>query len=113
MEDIWKGAFAPVQKHRLYTGDIRNHLNITYVVRAEEAPDYLGSNSDSEISFKDNLSMEDLVRFGSGRYEWLVGVGFIEGEGTIYHYNVALETPEPLTKEKAKDLIAEGLSPTG
>ena len=107
MEDIWKGAFAPVQKHYLDTGDVRNHFRILYLVRAEEAGDYLGIYTDDEFESKGEMTLNDLHRLGTGRYEWLVGVGFEGKDSTAYNWLIARETEKPLTQQEATDIVAK------
>jgi hypothetical protein len=106
MEDIWKGAFAPVQKHYAGTGNVRNHFKILYLVRAEEAGDYLGIYTDDEFESKGEMTLDDLHRLGEGRYEWLVGVGFEGKDNTAYNWVIARESEKPLTTQEATAIVA-------
>lgn len=106
--DNWNGSFAPpVQKHKLGTGDVLKHFKILYVVRAEEAGGYLGIYTDDEFESKGEMTLDDLSRLGRGRYEWLVGVGFTNGDSTAYNWVIARDNTNPLSTAEAESIIAE------
>lgn len=76
---MWDGKFLPVvRKHRLYTGDIENHIEVKSV---------------EEIDVEDIPAK--LKRLGKGETAYLVTVGFTDGED-LYEY-VIYSDEEPST----------------
>lgn len=96
MEKIWNGAFI---KHRLGTGDIRNHLEVTSIVPLSE-DDYTALLSDDQ----------DRTEVPGGEYAFLVSISWIAGIGTDYEFIVWSSEPE-LDEEHAKDAIAHEITP--
>lgn len=88
----WKGVFVPLdmQKHRLGTGDIENHLEIVSV---------------EEIDRDDAPS--DIKELGSGEVAYLVTVGFIDSNEEAYQY-VMFSDEEP-SEDDVKHEVAHSL----
>ncbi len=68
MVDFWKGSFLPLTKHRLGTGDIRNHIEIQNV----------------EVEY------EDL----SETYICHATVSFVESNESDYEFDFETDGPE-------------------
>lgn len=94
--DIWKGSFAPMQKHRLYTGDISNHLYVSSIEIIDvesDLPDRVSSEIDPE-------SIEEL---GEGTFTFLVTTSWVGG-GAAYYFVVSSDSSE-LPTDKALELV--------
>jgi hypothetical protein len=96
--EFWKGSFAPVAKHRLYTGDVANHLQIVSVEKVDAEAD-LSDRIDQEID------PEDLEELGEGTYTYLVKVAWVNG-GQAYSFIVRSEEPI-LEVSKASKMIQD------
>ena len=96
--DIWKGSFAPVTKHGLYTGDVRNHLYISSIEPVDAEAD-LSDRYDLEID------PEEIEELGEGSYTFMVTMSWVNG-GVAYHFLVSSDDAIMET-ETAKTLITD------
>lgn len=96
MSNFWGGAFV---KHRLGTGDIKNHL---YVISLEPV---------SEEGYNDLLG-DDIdrreVRGATDASPYVVTIGFINGSAEGYEFIVWMEEAD---EELALDLVAHEITP--
>ncbi len=81
MNSFWKGSFSPqLRKHRLWTGDIENHIQIFSI--------------EYEV-FDENTPLESKVVY--------ISAGFIEGEGS-YSFEEEIEEI-PISDEDAMSIV--------
>jgi hypothetical protein len=83
---MWNGAFF---KHRLYTGDIKNHISVRSFEPMSEEPE----------------GVSDYAEVGGGEYAFLVAIGFNDGDGT-YEFIVYSDEPEP-SEDSLLDEVAQ------
>ena len=95
---MWNGAFI---KHRLGSGDIKNHLEVVSIEPL------------AEEGYNDRLSDEVDRReiFAGGTDEsvpYLVTIGFVNGSGEQYEFIVWMDEQDA---EVALDLVAHEIQP--
>lgn len=86
---MWDGAFF---KHRLYTGDIRNHIGVRSFEPISEAE-----------------GVGDRTEIGGGEYGFLVTVAFNNGDGE-YDFIVYSNESEP-SEDSLLDEVAHFIKP--
>lgn len=93
----WNGLFTPpLRKHRLGTGDIKNHIEIKHVEKLDD-PDDLPEDAGDELG--------QITELGVGDIPWLVTIGWVASGDTEYEY-IILSDEKP-SDDQAQGMIAE------
>lgn len=88
----WSGVFMPIRKHRLYTGDIGNHIAFKSIVPATaDAIEEFNEDIDNDYEF------DELTQLGDpAETEWIVTMAFIPAMiEEAYTYRICLPAMQP------------------